>query len=64
MEGCEGCHTYIKYRKLGGMYDIFSFCPVARRIERKEVEECPCYDCLVKCVCITPCENYLVVKWD
>jgi hypothetical protein len=62
MEGCEGCHTYIKCTKIGD--NIFSCCLVARRIERKEVEECPCYDCLVKSVCITPCENYLVAKWD
>jgi len=63
MEGCEGCHTYLKCQKLGK--DILSFCPLALKIERDEIERCPCMDCIVMCVCIDACQNYYdVVDWS
>lgn len=46
--GCEGCHSYNKES------------PMCQAGVIQEVREylCPCLDCLIKMVCVKPCEPF------
>lgn len=49
MKGCEGC-----YRKT--LHKVI-LCPVS-----PYMKECPCFKCLVKCMCVTDCDAFSALR--